>query len=149
MNFPTQTQQHQTFHRSDGERGFTKPSQVLVFLGHASARPARSRGSLTEAHSSGQSAAEVPQTATVNFSELQTVTESEHSLHRDGCLQLLLRRYLLSSRSMPQMELTRQGKSRDGLYEPVLADSEREAVADLLQYLENVSVGAYTAVVRC
>lgn len=30
------------------------------------------------------------------------------------------------------------GKSRDGLYEPVLADSEREAVADLLQYLENV-----------
>jgi hypothetical protein len=24
------------------------------------------------------------------------------------------------------------------LYEPVLADSEREAVADLLQYLENV-----------
>lgn len=31
------------------------------------------------------------------------------------------------------------GKARDGLYEPVLADSEREAVADLLQYLENVS----------
>lgn len=30
------------------------------------------------------------------------------------------------------------GRSRDGLYEPVLADSEREAVADLLQYLENV-----------
>ncbi|KAI1262107.1 vacuolar protein 8 [Xylariaceae sp. FL1019] len=29
------------------------------------------------------------------------------------------------------------GKSRDGIYEPVLADSEREAVADLLQYLEN------------
>lgn len=29
-------------------------------------------------------------------------------------------------------------KARDGLYEPVLADSEREAVADLLQYLENV-----------
>ncbi|CAK7240600.1 MAG: Vacuolar protein 8 [Sporothrix thermara] len=29
------------------------------------------------------------------------------------------------------------GKSRDGLYEPVLADNEREAVADLLQYLEN------------
>ncbi|WZH42969.1 armadillo-type protein [Fusarium acuminatum] len=27
--------------------------------------------------------------------------------------------------------------ARDGLYEPVLADSEREAVADLLQYLEN------------
>lgn len=31
-----------------------------------------------------------------------------------------------------------EGKSRDGLYEPVLAESEREAVADLLQYLENV-----------
>jgi len=30
------------------------------------------------------------------------------------------------------------GRPRDGLYEPVLADSEREAVADLLQYLENV-----------
>lgn len=30
------------------------------------------------------------------------------------------------------------GKSRDGLYEPVLAESEREAVADLLQFLENV-----------
>ena len=33
-----------------------------------------------------------------------------------------------------------QGRSRDGLYEPALADSEREAVADLLQYLENVCV---------
>ncbi|KAI4214258.1 MAG: hypothetical protein LQ351_003343 [Letrouitia transgressa] len=30
-----------------------------------------------------------------------------------------------------------KGRSRDGLYEPALADSEREAVADLLQYLEN------------
>jgi hypothetical protein len=30
------------------------------------------------------------------------------------------------------------GRTRDGIYEPVLADSEREAVADLLQYLENV-----------
>ncbi|EEQ89955.2 vacuolar protein 8 [Blastomyces dermatitidis ER-3] len=29
------------------------------------------------------------------------------------------------------------GRSRDGLYEPILADNEREAVADLLQYLEN------------
>lgn len=34
------------------------------------------------------------------------------------------------------------GKARDGLYEPVLADSEREAVADLLQYLENVHLPA-------
>jgi hypothetical protein len=33
---------------------------------------------------------------------------------------------------------TFQGRTRDGIYEPVLADSEREAVADLLQYLENV-----------
>ena len=30
------------------------------------------------------------------------------------------------------------GKSREGLYENVLAESEREAVADLLGYLENV-----------
>lgn len=30
------------------------------------------------------------------------------------------------------------GRTKDGLYEPALADSEREAVADLLQYLENV-----------
>ena len=29
------------------------------------------------------------------------------------------------------------GRSKDGLYEPALAGSEREAVADLLQYLEN------------
>ncbi|KAF2838070.1 ARM repeat-containing protein [Patellaria atrata CBS 101060] len=29
------------------------------------------------------------------------------------------------------------GSSKDGLYDPVLADSEREAVADLLGYLEN------------
>ncbi len=32
------------------------------------------------------------------------------------------------------------GRPHDGLYEPVLADSEREAVADLLQYLENVCI---------
>lgn len=31
------------------------------------------------------------------------------------------------------------GRSRDSLYQPELADSEREAVADLLQFLENVS----------
>ena len=31
------------------------------------------------------------------------------------------------------------GQARDGVsYEPVLQDSEREAVSDLLQYLENV-----------
>ena len=30
------------------------------------------------------------------------------------------------------------GRSKDGLYEPALADSERDAVADLLGYLENV-----------
>jgi hypothetical protein len=33
------------------------------------------------------------------------------------------------------------GRPKDSLYEPALADSEREAVADLLQYLENVSPG--------
>ena len=32
------------------------------------------------------------------------------------------------------------GRLKEGLYEPALADSEREAVADLLQYLENVSL---------
>lgn len=32
-----------------------------------------------------------------------------------------------------------RGHSHGGLYEPVLADSEREAVSDLLQYLENRS----------
>jgi hypothetical protein len=30
------------------------------------------------------------------------------------------------------------GQSMEGLYDPVLEDSEREAVADLLGYLENV-----------
>ncbi|PUU75519.1 armadillo-type protein [Tuber borchii] len=30
-----------------------------------------------------------------------------------------------------------RGRARDGLYEPVLQESEREAVSDLLQYLEN------------
>lgn len=38
---------------------------------------------------------------------------------------------------------TSSARSRDGLYEPALADSEREAVADLLQYLENVSLQAF------
>lgn len=38
------------------------------------------------------------------------------------------------------MALTRSGKSRDALYENVLAENEREAVADLLQYLENVRI---------
>ncbi|KAG0641505.1 armadillo-type protein [Tuber brumale] len=32
-----------------------------------------------------------------------------------------------------------RGRARDGLYEPVLQESEREAVSDLLQYLENRS----------
>lgn len=34
--------------------------------------------------------------------------------------------------------LTLAGRSRDGLYDNALAESEREAVADLLNYLENV-----------
>lgn len=37
------------------------------------------------------------------------------------------------------------GRSRVD-YEPVLADSEREAVADLLQYLENVRISERTQV---
>jgi len=32
----------------------------------------------------------------------------------------------------------RAGRQKDGLYEPALAESEREAVAELLAYLENV-----------
>lgn len=40
------------------------------------------------------------------------------------------------------------GKARDGLYENVLAESEREAVADLLQYLENVRLSIFdTAII--
>jgi hypothetical protein len=35
---------------------------------------------------------------------------------------------------------THPGRPKDNLYEPALADSEREAVADLLQYLENVNI---------
>lgn len=31
-------------------------------------------------------------------------------------------------------------RSRDGIYETTLADNEREAVSDLLGYLENVSL---------
>ena len=38
---------------------------------------------------------------------------------------------------MPYLDTDR---SKDGLYEPALADSEREAVADLLNYLENVGL---------
>ena len=47
---------------------------------------------------------------------------------------------LLSSVSISLLtSVSVSARSRDGLYEPALADSEREAVADLLQYLENVS----------
>lgn len=38
-----------------------------------------------------------------------------------------------------------KGRPKDSLYEPALADSEREAVADLLQYLENVRAPKYVA----
>ena len=38
----------------------------------------------------------------------------------------------------PADTLIFSGRSKDGLYEPALADSERDAVADLLGYLENV-----------
>jgi vacuolar protein 8 len=36
------------------------------------------------------------------------------------------------------------GRSRDGIYETILQDSEREAVADLLQYLETWNVRSCT-----
>jgi hypothetical protein len=38
------------------------------------------------------------------------------------------------------------GRSRDGIYETTLADNEREAVSDLLGYLENVCINAVVAV---
>lgn len=52
---------------------------------------------------------------------------------------------LVASPSTLCLLLTRRitGRSREGLYEPVLADSEREAVADLLQYLENVCASKF------
>jgi hypothetical protein len=46
--------------------------------------------------------------------------------------------------SPPELPLSRPtnlicaARSRDSIYDPVLADSEREAVADLLGFLENV-----------
>jgi hypothetical protein len=39
--------------------------------------------------------------------------------------------------------LTPAARSRDSIYDPVLADSEREAVADLLGFLENVPLPAH------
>lgn len=53
----------------------------------------------------------------------------------------MLWRYDSTIKTSPTSQIpsdTFTAKARDGLYEPVLADSEREAVADLLQYLENV-----------
>lgn len=41
--------------------------------------------------------------------------------------------------------LTIKGRQKDGLYEPALAESEREAVAELLAYLENVCIPHHTA----
>lgn len=41
------------------------------------------------------------------------------------------------------------GRPRDGLYEPALADTEREAVADLLQYLENVCLAPPVPAASC
>lgn len=37
------------------------------------------------------------------------------------------------------------GRSRDGIYEATLADNEREAVSDLLSYLENVRLALQDA----
>lgn len=41
-------------------------------------------------------------------------------------------------KNLPGPRLTLPGRSKDGLYDNVLHENEREAVADLLQYLENV-----------
>ena len=41
------------------------------------------------------------------------------------------------------------GRPKDGIYEPALADIEREAVADLLQFLENASLGFQAPISRC
>lgn len=49
---------------------------------------------------------------------------------------------------VPRLTLA-PGRNRDGLYDPILADSEREAVADLLQYLENVSSMSVYITVLC
>ncbi|KAL9110146.1 MAG: hypothetical protein Q9187_008085, partial [Circinaria calcarea] len=51
-------------------------------------------------------------------------------LQRYGTRFPLLRHYADTISHVP-------GRPKDGLYEPALADNEREAVADLLQYLEN------------
>ena len=51
---------------------------------------------------------------------------------------MLWRQVFRSYKEKALILMCNTGKSRDGLYEPVLAESEREAVADLLQYLENV-----------
>lgn len=71
-----------------------------------------------------------------------------HLIRKHGKLRVfLLQRFLFPPLPLPHLSrlipqeltaTTRLGRSRDGLYEPALADSEREAVADLLQYLENV-----------
>ena len=43
-----------------------------------------------------------------------------------------------STQNLTDAQSGESGRSKAGLYEPGLADNEREAVADLLQYLENV-----------
>jgi vacuolar protein 8 len=45
--------------------------------------------------------------------------------------------------SVQPTDLTPVARSRDSIYDPVLADSEREAVADLLGFLENVPLPAH------
>ena len=65
---------------------------------------------------------------------------------KHGRLRLVLQRSVFPSPEHDTIEAnvveTYIGRPRDGLYEPALADTEREAVADLLQYLENVRLAS-------
>ena len=61
---------------------------------------------------------------------------SLHSCHVGSLFLLLHGLVVLSgSSALPDPPI---GRSRDALYEPELAENEREAVRDLLQFLENV-----------
>jgi hypothetical protein len=56
-----------------------------------------------------------------------------------------LRETLSSARTLLTIVYS-AARSRDSIYDPVLADSEREAVADLLGFLENVPLPAPASV---
>ncbi len=58
----------------------------------------------------------------------------------NACFSYLTGMFASIGRWCPLSELLApiKGRSRDSIYEPVLADTEREAVGELLGYLENV-----------